>query len=258
MPAASPRATDPGRLIDLMWNPSTVVGRSGATVAGIVEAALTIADADGLDAVTMRAVADWVGIGAMTLYGYVPGKAELVELMLDAVVGRTYEGHPAPGDVTPWPDAVRYIAQRSWDHLLAHPWLVEAPQGRPILGPGVCRTYEAELRPLDGIGLTDLEMDLTVSAVRAAVTNAVQWQNGLAAARRRTHLSDDQWWALHGPRLAGAMAGEELPVSSRVGQSVANAGDPEATWHFTIEALIESLSARLASRPPAGRTKSGS
>lgn len=258
MPAASSRATDPGRLIDLMWNPSTVVGRSGATVAGIVEAALAIADSDGLDAVTMRAVADRVGIGAMTLYGYVPGKAELVELMVDAVVGRTYEGHPAPGDITPWPDAVRFVAQRSWDHLLAHPWLVEAPQGRPILGPGVCRTYEAELRPLDGIGLTDLEMDLTVSAVRAAVTNAVQWQNGLVEARSRTHLSDDQWWVLYGPRLRGAVAGEELPVSSRVGQSVASAGDPEATWRFTVEALIESLSARLTSRQPASGTTSGS
>jgi hypothetical protein len=101
VPAASSRATDPGRLIDLMWNPSTAVGRSGATVAGIVDAALAIADADGLEAVTMRAVADWVGIGAMTLYGYVPGKAELVELMVDAVVGRTYEGHQAPGDDHP-------------------------------------------------------------------------------------------------------------------------------------------------------------
>ena len=46
-----------------------------------VETYVEIADADGLDAVTMRAVAERVGIGAMTLYGYVPGKAELVELM---------------------------------------------------------------------------------------------------------------------------------------------------------------------------------
>jgi AcrR family transcriptional regulator len=246
VPSPSPRTSDPGQLIDLMWNPSTAVGRSGTTVEAIVDAALVIADSDGLDAVTMRAVAERVGIGAMTLYGYVPGKAELVELMVDRVAGRTYEGHPEPHEAGAWDDAVRYIAQRTWEHLLEHPWVVQAPQGRPILGPGVCRTYEAELRPLDGVGLTDLEMDLTIAAVHAAVMNAAQWQTGLARARDETRLSDNQWWALYGPRLSSAMAGEELPVSSRVGQSVANAGDPEATWRFTVDALITALSERKA------------
>jgi len=226
-----------------MWNPSTAVGRSGATVEAIVDAALAIADADGLDAVTMRAVAERVGIGAMTLYGYVPGKAELVELMVDRVAGQTYEGHSQPHEAGDWDDALRYIAQRTWEHLLEHAWVVQAPQGRPILGPGVCRTYEAELRPLDGIGLSDLEMDLTIAAVHAAVMNAAQWQTGLARARNETRLSDNRW-TLYGPRLAAAMAGEELPVSSRVGQSVANAGDPEATWRFTVDALISALRER--------------
>lgn len=235
------RASDPGRLIDLMWNPSTRVGRSGATVEAIVDAAVTVADSVGLEAVTMRAVAERVGVGAMTLYGYVPGRAELVELMVDRVSGRVYDGHQAPHEAGAWDDALRYIAQRNWQHLLDHAWVVEAPQGRPILGPGVCRKYEAELRPLDGIGLTDEEMDLTLAAVLAQVTRAAQWQSGLTRARDESRLSDQQWWTLYGPRLALAMAGEELPVSSRVGQSIASAGDPEATWRFMTESLISAL-----------------
>lgn len=244
--APSPsRSSDAGRLIDLMWNPSTRVGRSGATVAAIVDAAIAVADAEGLDAATMRAVADRVGVGAMTLYGYVPGKAALVELMVDRVSGQTYEGHPTPEEAGGWDDALRYVARRNWEHLLAHDWVVEAPQGRPILGPGVCRKYEAELRPLDGIGLTDAEMDLTLAAVMAQVTRAAQWQTGLTRARAESHLTDQQWWTLFGPRLASAMAGEELPVSSRVGQSIASAGDPEATWRFMTEHLISALRPRV-------------
>jgi len=241
VPPPPSRASDPGRLVDLMWNPSTRVGRSGATVEAIVDAALAVADSAGLDAVTMRAVAERAGVGAMTVYGYVPGRAELVELMVDRVAGQTYQGHPAPHEAGSWEDALRYMAQRNWEHLLDHAWVVEAPQGRPILGPGVCRTYEAELRPLDGIGLTDEQMDLTVAAVRAQVLQAAQWQAGLARARAESRLSDQQWWTLYGPRLAMAMAGEELPVSSRVGQSVASAGDPEATWRFMVDHLISAL-----------------
>ena len=55
------------------------------SVADVVEAALALADADGLEAVTMRAVAERLGTSPMSLYTYVPGKAELLDLMLDAL-----------------------------------------------------------------------------------------------------------------------------------------------------------------------------
>ncbi len=84
-----------------------------------------------------------------------------------------------------------------------------------------------------------------MAAVRAQVMHAAQWQTGLARARDESRLSDQQWWTLYGPRLALAMAGEELPVSSRVGQSVASAGDPEATWRFMVDRLISALSVAL-------------
>lgn len=228
-----------------MWNPATRVGRSGVTVGGIVDAAIALADADGLDAVTMRAVAERVGVGAMTIYGYVPGRAELVELMVDRVTGRTYDGHLAPADVGTWQDGLRHIANRNWEHLLAHPWLAAAPQGRPILGPGVCRKYESELQPLDGIGLTDAEMDLTIAAVVAQVTQAARWRVDLDNARAASGLSDKQWWSLYGPRLGAAMAGEDLPLAGRVGESTASAGDPEATWRFTLDCLITAIRRRI-------------
>src|SRR3712207_7527124 len=90
----TPRGSgDRFQLLEVLWAPSTRVGRSGATVGAIIEAAIDLADGAGLEAMTMRSVAERVGVGAMTLYGYVPGKAELLELMLDRVAGARSEEH---------------------------------------------------------------------------------------------------------------------------------------------------------------------
>lgn len=105
---------------------------------------------------------------------------------------------------------------------------------------------------------TDLEMDLTVPG----------------CAGRRDECGAVAERARRGPQadapLRRPVVGAARPATGRchggggasrveqVGQSVANAGDPEATWHFTIEALIESLSARLGPAATGGRTKSGS
>src|SRR6476661_5122429 len=64
------------------------------TVPQIVESAIAIADAEGIDNVSMRRVAERLGVGAMSLYRYVPSKAELLDLMVDAVYGE----RPAPAD----------------------------------------------------------------------------------------------------------------------------------------------------------------
>jgi AcrR family transcriptional regulator len=247
MTRASGGAGDRFRLLQLMWAPSTRVGRSGATVGAIVEAAIDLADRAGLEALTMRAVAERVGVGAMTLYGYLPGKTELLELMLDRVAGATYQRRPLPVDEPDWRAALRYVGRRNVEHALDHRWTVEVPSARPILGPGVCRKYEAELAPLDGIGLSDREMDHVLTTVLNLAGSAARWQVGLDRVRAESRLTDEQWWRLSEPLLAEAMDGLELPISRRVGESVASAGDPLASLEVGLELLLDGLDRRLSS-----------
>jgi len=81
---------DPRRTLELLWGrvaPPARGPKQGLTPLEIARAAIELADADGLDGVTMRKVADRLGRSAMSLYTYVPSKAELVDLMLDTSLG---------------------------------------------------------------------------------------------------------------------------------------------------------------------------
>lgn len=215
------------------------------TIGSIVTTAIELADAEDLGALTMRRVANDVGVSVMTLYGYVPGKAELLELMLDQVAGATYAGHTTPAGAGGWRAGLEHIARRVFEHGSAHAWSLEIPPARPVLGPGVCRTYELELAPLDGIGLDHLEMDETLTAVRSLATSAARWQVTLDAARRDSRMTDAEWWELVGPRIAQAMRDEHLPISARVGQAVASAGDPLRTLTAGLTLMLDGLEHRL-------------
>lgn len=234
---------DAEALIQLLWRPSTRVGRTGATISSIVNEAIEIADARGLAAVTMRGLAEQVGVGVMTLYGFVPGRTELLELMVDRVTGSTYPEGAGPARDRDWRDGAHEMARRIFDHGVEHAWLGEVVPARPVLGPGVCRTYEQELAVFEGIGLSDVEMDHAVTVVRGMASHAARWQSALDAARGAE--TDAQWWERLGPRLQGAMAGEDLPLSSRVGESVSSAGDPWGTVQFGLLTLLETLSTRV-------------
>ena len=171
----------------------------------IVEAAIELADADGIDAVSMRAIAERLGAGTMSLYTHVPGKPVLIELMIDTVAGQVYAGRRRAGRRNRVAGAARCSSSPggtgSW--YLRHPWLLQVLGGRPVLGPNINRKYEAELRPLDGIGLTDIEMDSVLTMVLMHVEGLARWQVG--AARRpgsTSGQSDVEWWT-----HAGAGAG---------------------------------------------------
>src|SRR3954470_17648967 len=106
--------------------------------AEIVAAAVALADADGLDAVSMRAVAARLGAGAMSLYTYVPDKDALVAAMLETVSGeeRLSRDPPPPsapsGDCRP---ALSLLARQQRALLHRHPWVVDALSHRQPLGP---------------------------------------------------------------------------------------------------------------------------
>lgn len=113
----------------------------------IAAEALAIADAEGIDAVSMRRVAAALDVGTMSLYHYVRTKAELIDLMSDAMMAEVLV--PA-GELPPhWRPALQAIATRSVEAFRAHPWAIEAPPSAP--GPNALRHFEQSLEALTGL-----------------------------------------------------------------------------------------------------------
>ena len=120
----------------------------------IAEAALTIADAEGYPAVTMRRVASELGAGTMTLYHYVGNKDELIALMDDAIMAELIV--PADELADDWRESFAQIARRSYGTFLRHPWIFEhiADEDAPNPGgPNGLRHFEQSLRAAARTGL---------------------------------------------------------------------------------------------------------
>ena len=113
----------------------------------IVAAAVRIADAEGVDAVSMRRLADELGVATMTPYTHVASKDELLDLMRDAVAAEMLLPEPLPED---WRAALRAIADRTTRRLEAHPWCLDvdpAPAARPDQPPPPRRASIDIVRP---------------------------------------------------------------------------------------------------------------
>jgi AcrR family transcriptional regulator len=125
----------------------------------IAATALTIADAEGFASVSMRRVAQELGVGTMSLYHYVKNKAKLIAAMDDALMADVV----APSLPKQWRDALCTIAKRTRDVYLRHPWALAAMQSAP---PGVnaMRHMEQCLQALSGTDMTIAEK-LTLLAV---------------------------------------------------------------------------------------------
>ena len=137
------------------------------TITTIVTTAIEIADNQGLDAVSMRRVAHHLGVGTMSLYGYLSGRSELVHRMVDTICARIAQtGHqPHHG----WRRRLADCARDDLAAHLRHPWLSTAHNQTTHRGPGCTAKYDRELASIDHIGLTDSEMATVISLVTAHV-----------------------------------------------------------------------------------------
>lgn len=114
--------------------------------AQLTAVAIELADADGLAAVSMRRVAGQLGTGPASLYRYVAGRDDLIDLMSDAVAGEIDLGVPLTGD--PVDDLVA-LAVRTKDVQLRHPWVLDVPPEPLRLGPRGLDYLEHTLRALE-------------------------------------------------------------------------------------------------------------
>ncbi|MFB9833701.1 TetR/AcrR family transcriptional regulator [Actinoallomurus acaciae] len=138
----------------------------------IAAAAIEIADADGLAAVTMQRVAERLGVTKMALYRYVPGKVELVALMIDLGAGEP----PALAEIAGgWRPKLDTWARRMLDRFSAHPWALEAIVGARAIGPNELGWLEQATAALTGTGLTGSQM-LDVAATLAGHVRMIAQQ----------------------------------------------------------------------------------
>jgi AcrR family transcriptional regulator len=219
-------------------------------VDAVVAAATDLADRAGLEAVTMRRVAEALGVGAMTLYTYVPGKAELLDLMLDAAYARMPRA-----DTTgkPWRERLAAVAEENRALFEAHPWAAAVSTLRPPLGPGLMAKYEHELAALDGLGLDAVEMDDCLTCLLTFVQACARAAADARAARRDSAMDDEQWWAVNAPLLARVLDERTYPLATRVGAAAGaahrSAHDPAHAYRFGLRRVLDGLAALIDSKP---------
>jgi AcrR family transcriptional regulator len=248
---------DPARSVALLWRDREqrpARGRKPSlSVDAIVAAAIEMTDESGLAALSMRALAERLNAGTMSLYTHVPGKAELIDLMLDTVLAEIARDADVPDG---WRARLELVARENLALFRRHPWMLELVAFRPPMGPGVIAKYDHELRAVEGIGLSDVEMDSVLALVLGYVEGAARQALEAKLVEQRTGLTDEQWWEAQAPLLGEVLEPDDFPVASRVGtassQEYQGLWDPDHSFEFGLERVLDGIEALVEARRAGG------
>lgn len=152
-PAVEEPPLPPG--LAVLWRPAPAGRRGprpGLTLAGIARAAIDLADAEGLPALSMARVAERLGVTTMALYRYVSSKDDLLGLMLDTALAESAPAEPVPGEG--WRPALERWCAEQLALAAAHPWSVQPPVTSALPGPARVALLDRGLRALEGTPLT--------------------------------------------------------------------------------------------------------
>ncbi|MFD3485799.1 TetR/AcrR family transcriptional regulator [Streptomyces sp. NPDC058665] len=240
---------DVPRSLELLWGTGERATRGpkpGLTLDRIVTAAIELADAEGLAAVSMRRLSTELGAGTMSLYRHVPGRAELVDLMLDRVQGETARPSEAAPSTSGWRETVETAARAELALYQAHPWLLSVNQTRPVLGPGAVGGMEAMLAGIKDMGLTDPELISVIIMVSGYVSGVARTQVHAVEARTATGISDDEFWRAQEPVLAAVMTSGRYPLMA--GLSAEAFGPGFDHFDFGLQRLLDGLAVLVERR----------
>jgi AcrR family transcriptional regulator len=178
--APAPRPLPPG--LDLLWGRRERGKRGprpGLSAQAIVDAAVRVADAEGLEAISMARVAAKLGFTTMSLYRYVASKDELLQLMFNAsALGA--ESLVIEGD--DWRSRLRAWAIIQRDVIDRHPWITQMPMATPPLAPNSMHFVERALEALDGTGLADAEKLRVIGLISSYTLSEARMANDAARA----------------------------------------------------------------------------
>ena len=206
----------------------------------IATAAIALADARGIEAVSMRAIAIALGVGAASLYRYVARKDELIELMVDEVMGNDLH-FEIRGD---WRDDLRSFAQGLRAMTLRHPWMAVPSAGLRSFGPNTAQLYEQVLGIIDGLGLEIDDMLVMVETLDAFVRGRVLEELSEEEAVRRSGLDQEQWMQTQIPYIESLIESGRYPLLTRVVFDARAPHDPRRLEHgfdLGLERVLDGL-----------------
>ncbi|WP_395294055.1 TetR/AcrR family transcriptional regulator C-terminal domain-containing protein [Kitasatospora hibisci] len=211
----------------------------------ILRAALELADAEGLAALSMRAVAARLGVSAMSPYRYVTSKDELVLLTADLAFGEAaYPADPPAG----WRARLELGARTLWSLFRRHPWLAQlSPVTRPLVLPNLMAHAEWALAALEGHGLdATTALDTHVLLYSYVEGIAVNLERE-AQARAATGLTEQEWMDSRTPALGALIASGRFPAYTRLTAALPDGYDLDldALFEFGLANLLDGLTARI-------------
>lgn len=212
------------------------------SVEKIVEAAVELADAEGLGAVSMAAVASKLGFTPMSLYRYVSAKDDLLLLMQEEATGLPPEEHREQDG---WRAQLRALFEAQAHLYLAHPWLLAIPiTGSPIT-PSSSAWLDAALAALEPTPLNPVER----LAVALSVTGAARWYGivvaGYAEQSRSSGLGPDEITAREAELFDRVITAEEFPAL----RAAIEAGvflSEDDPFRFGIERIFDGIESYIA------------
>ncbi|MFF5173420.1 TetR/AcrR family transcriptional regulator [Micromonospora sp. NPDC000089] len=180
--------------------------------ARITEAAIRIADAEGLQAATMRRIAAEIGAGAMSLYRYVPSRDDLVDLMADRVTGEVdVTGMPSDDwrtDLTRYAEGLRAMWRR-------HPWIASVQRSLPSFGPNQLLLIERLMGVFDPHVPIDENLGL-IALLNNFVEGATREEISAAEEFRRSGLTESEWMARRHPYVDRLVRSGDYPIFAKI------------------------------------------
>jgi AcrR family transcriptional regulator len=212
--------------------------RPSLSIAAIADATVRIADADGLESVSMQRVAESFGVTKMALYRYVSGKAQLLAVTIEAAVG-----DPPVLRGSGWRPRIEEWAGLLRENWLRHPWLPQATVGDRVMGPREVSWIECPVEVLAEAGLTGPQQMDAVMLLCAHVRNTLAgtasgtqpWTPGNGSGSLHDQL------ALRNTDYAAVL------TATRSGRSEDNG------WRFGLELILDGLEVQIARASPARR-----
>ncbi|MEU8365209.1 TetR/AcrR family transcriptional regulator [Nonomuraea sp. NPDC048882] len=232
---------DPDDGVELLWREKEHEPRRGLTTGRIVRAAVELADAEGLEGLSMRKVADRLGFTTMSLYRHVPGREQLIELMLDEVMGE----HPRPQEgEAGWRTRLEAVARQAWELRRRHPWMAEVRGTRHVPGPNGVAHYDHMLAALAGTSLRPSEVIAAIALVGRFVDAEALVLVETQREERRSGVSEQEWW---GARESLYERLDRYPTLTHLWES-GGWDQPEDSFEFGLARVLDGIEALINKR----------